>query len=199
MSLRHALLGLLANAPQNGYDLTKRFEETLSGHAWNAGHSQIYPELKRMTADGLIEVVDEGSRGSKVYGVTEAGREELRRWMFSPLGDSPPRNEFVLRLFMLSSLDLPDVRVLVERMAGTSDAGADELAHTIKEIEERTPPGQPHGYARFAAEFGRRWFELQRDWARWVLVELEAGHEPPPGNEEHEEGTRHEVEAGRES
>ncbi|MGI5245387.1 PadR family transcriptional regulator [Dactylosporangium sp. CA-139066] len=176
MSLRHALLGLLADRPQTGYDLTKRVEETLAGYAWNAGHSQIYPELKRMTADGLAEVVDEGSRGSKVYGVTEAGRAELRRWMFSPLGEAPARNEFVLRLFMLSSLDLPDVRVLAEQMAAASDRQAVELGHTIKEIEDATPAGQPHGYARFAAEFGRRWFEMQRDWARWLLEQLEQAH-----------------------
>lgn len=173
MSLRHALLGLLADTPQNGYDLTKRFEQTLSGHAWSAGHSQIYPELKRMTVEGLVEVVDEGSRGSKVYGVTGAGRAELRRWMFTPLGDTPPRNEFALRLFLMSSLDLDDLRVLVERMSSESDEQAVELTHTIKEIEDATPPGQPQGYARFAAEFGRRYYELQRDWARWVLEQME--------------------------
>jgi DNA-binding PadR family transcriptional regulator len=181
MSLRHALLGLLADRPQNGYDLTKRFEETLAGHAWNAGHSQIYPELKRMTGDGLIQVVDEGSRGSKVYGVTVAGRAELRRWMFSPPGDTPPRNEFVLRLFMLSSLDLPDVRLLVDRMAARSDEQVTGLDHTIKEIEDSAPPGKPHGYARFAAEFGRRYYALQRDWAIWVLEELEQEDNGPGG------------------
>jgi PadR family transcriptional regulator AphA len=178
MSLRHALLGLLADTPQNGYDLAKRFEQTLSGHAWSAGHSQIYPELKRMTSDGLIEVVDEGSRGSKVYGVTDAGRAELRRWMFSPMGETPQRNEFALRLFLLSSLDLADVRELVDRMASASGDEAVELAHAIKEIEDATPPGQPYGYARFAAEFGRRYYELQRDWARWVLEQLEGTRRP---------------------
>jgi DNA-binding PadR family transcriptional regulator len=121
-----------------------------------------------MTAEGLLEIVDEGSRGSKTYGVTDAGRAELRRWMFSPVGDTPPRNEFALRLFLLSSLDLPDARIIVERMASTSDEQAVELAHAIKEIEATTLPG----YSRFAAEFGRRYYELQRDWARWVLEEL---------------------------
>jgi PadR family transcriptional regulator AphA len=173
MSVRHALLGLLADTEQTGYELTKRFDEMLSRFAWNAGHSQIYPELKRMTADGLIEVVGEGARNSKRYGVTPAGRDELRRWMFSPLSESVVRNEFVLRLFLLSSLDLPDTRALAERMATSSDEQATGLAGVIKTIEDHTPPGQPPGYARFAAEFGRRWFELQRDWARWVLEQLD--------------------------
>nr|BFE65218.1 helix-turn-helix transcriptional regulator [Dactylosporangium thailandense] len=180
MSLRHALLGLLSDTPQNGYDLTKRFEVTLSSHAWNAGHSQIYPELKRMLADGLIEVVDEGSRGSKVYGVTEPGREELRRWMFSPLGETPPRNEFVLRLFMLSSLEVPDVKVLAEQMAGASDAEVAELDHVIKQMDEAAAAGHAQGYSRYAAEFGRRYYALQRDWARWVVEQMDRDAAGPP-------------------
>jgi len=179
MSLRHALLGLLADTPQTGYDLAKRFDMTLADHAWHASHSQIYPELKRMTLDGLVQVVEEGARGSRVYDVTAEGRAELRRWMFTPLGDTPARNEFVLRLFMLSSLDLPDVRVLVDRMAEASNAEAVQLAGIIGEIERDTPPGAGPGYAMFAAEFGRRYFELQRDWARWVLGELERHAEAP--------------------
>jgi len=182
MSLRHALLGLLADTPQTGYDLAKRFELTLADHAWHASHSQISPELKRMAVDGLVQVVEEGARGSRVYDVTAEGRAELRRWMFTPLGDSPARNEFVLRLFLLSSLDLPDVRELVDRMAEASDAEVVQLAGAIEAIERETVPGAGPGYARFAAEFGRRYFELQRDWARWVLRELEhhVEVEPPP-------------------
>jgi PadR family transcriptional regulator AphA len=171
MSLRHALLGLLADTPQTGYDLAKIFELTLAEHAWHASHSQIYPELKRMLADGLVQVVEEGARGSRVYDVTADGRAELRRWMFSPMGDTPARNEFVLRLFMLSSLELPDVRVLVDRMAEASEAEVVQLTGVIEEME-RTATSGP-GYARFAAEFGRRYFGLQRDWARWVRQELE--------------------------
>ncbi|WP_027343960.1 PadR family transcriptional regulator [Hamadaea tsunoensis] len=179
MSLRHALLGLLADSPQTGYDLTKRFDQTLSGYAWSAGHSQIYPELKRMMGDGLVGVVDEGARGSKTYGITDEGRAELRRWMFSPVGDTPPRNEFVLRLFMLSSLDLADTRVLTENMAAASEQEVAELRQAISDIEKHTPADAGPGYARFAAEFGLRYFQLQADWARWVLSELEKHRDQP--------------------
>ncbi|MBA3728896.1 MAG: PadR family transcriptional regulator, partial [Actinobacteria bacterium] len=44
MSLRHALLGLLAERPMSGYDLTKVFDSSLA-YVWSAKHSQIYPEL----------------------------------------------------------------------------------------------------------------------------------------------------------
>src|SRR5688500_8244241 len=81
MSLRYALLGLLADEPASGYDLTRSFEKALRRYAWHAQHSQIYPELTRLAADGLVEIASEGARGRRVYSITEAGRTELRRWM----------------------------------------------------------------------------------------------------------------------
>ena len=47
MSLRHALLGLLADRPYSGWQLLKHFEGSLA-YAWPALHSQIYPELARL-------------------------------------------------------------------------------------------------------------------------------------------------------
>jgi hypothetical protein len=43
MSLRHALIGLLAEQPASGWDLTQRFEDLL-GTVWPAGHPQIAAE-----------------------------------------------------------------------------------------------------------------------------------------------------------
>src|SRR5438093_632739 len=48
MSLRHALLGLLADHPMTGYDLTRTFDRSLA-NVWPASHSQIYPELARLS------------------------------------------------------------------------------------------------------------------------------------------------------
>ena len=59
MSLRHAVLGMLASQPGTGYELTQWFDRSLS-HAWHASHSQIYPELAKLEAEGLVEVIGEG-------------------------------------------------------------------------------------------------------------------------------------------
>ncbi|GAB2713189.1 PadR family transcriptional regulator [Kitasatospora kifunensis] len=172
MSLRHALLGLLADQPQTGYDLSKRFEESLSRYAWHAGHGHIYPELKKMAADDLIEVVGEGMRGSKTYGITERGTAELREWMFTPK-DAPMRSESVLRLFLLSALDPKDTRTLVSEVIEHAEADAAALRQAIQSIEAAAQPGEKPPFARFAAEFGLRFQELQRDWAQWAIRELD--------------------------
>ena len=70
MSLRHALIGLLAEQPASGWDLSRRFQDIL-GSVWPAGHPQIYGELRRLDEDGLIEVVAEGPRGRKEYRATD--------------------------------------------------------------------------------------------------------------------------------
>ena len=61
MSLRYALLALLTAQPMTGYDLARAFHTSV-GHVWHAPDSQIYPELRRMEADGLL--AGERSRGA---------------------------------------------------------------------------------------------------------------------------------------
>ncbi len=80
MSLRYAALGLLAQHPGSGYDLLKRFENSMA-NVWPATQSQLYGELNKLAEAGLIEVTDIGPRGRKEYRVTKAGREDLLRWM----------------------------------------------------------------------------------------------------------------------
>src|SRR5262252_2930036 len=82
VSLRHALLGVLKDRPLTGYDLVRYFQGTL-GFLWSAPQSQIYPELRRMEAAGLVTatVKPRGQRAQKrIYSVTDAGMAELRRW-----------------------------------------------------------------------------------------------------------------------
>ena len=107
MSLRYALLGLLAEEPASGYELTRKFQQVLQRYAWHAQNSQVYPELNQLSRDGLAEVIEEGPRGRRTYAITDAGREELRQWMRNPPDVYLVRNEFVLRLFLLSALSRP--------------------------------------------------------------------------------------------
>ena len=88
MSLRHALLALLTAEPMTGYDLSRAFGASVS-HVWHAPDSQIYPELRRMEADGLLigTEVPWGPRGKKrEYQLTDAGLAAFRAWMNQPLG-----------------------------------------------------------------------------------------------------------------
>ncbi|GAA3545528.1 helix-turn-helix transcriptional regulator [Nonomuraea rosea] len=85
MSLRHALLALLEAGAMTGYELAKQFDQSVA-YVWHAQHSQIYTELRKLEAEGLV-VAETLARGDKAlatkraYTLTEDGEHELRRWV----------------------------------------------------------------------------------------------------------------------
>ncbi|MDQ0643262.1 PadR family transcriptional regulator [Microbacterium murale] len=105
MSLRYALLAILRVGPLSGYDLQKQFSQSV-GHVWHAPDSQIYPELRKMEAAGLVEGEDQlrGARGTRrVYHVTPEGDRAFMEWMGSPLDYQRVRDPAHLRAAYLES------------------------------------------------------------------------------------------------
>lgn len=105
MSLRYALLAILRVGPLSGYDLQKQFSQSV-GHVWHAPDSQIYPELRKMQTDGLIEGEEQvrGQRGMRrVYHVTEAGDRAYEQWMATPLEYQRVRDPAHLRAAYLEN------------------------------------------------------------------------------------------------
>lgn len=113
MSLRSALLGLLSAEPMSGYDLDRIMNETF-GYVWTAPHSQIYPTLRQMEREGLIEaeVQRTGGRERRVYRVLEAGDAELRQWAAEPISYSGERDVAHLKASMLHLLSLDEAEAL---------------------------------------------------------------------------------------
>ena len=107
--MRHALLGVIKDTPLTGYDLVHHFQGTV-GYVWSAPQSQIYPELRRMEAQGLVKakIAPRGKKAQKrIYSITDAGMAELRRWAtdFMPLPSQ--RDPIMLKaaFFDLGSLE----------------------------------------------------------------------------------------------
>ncbi|GAA1701559.1 helix-turn-helix transcriptional regulator [Microbacterium sediminicola] len=105
MSLRYALLALLRVGPLSGYDLAKQFTQSV-GHVWHAPDSQIYPELRKMEGEGLVEAEEQarGERGRRrMYHVTPTGDQAFLDWMASPLEYQRTRDPAHLRAAYLET------------------------------------------------------------------------------------------------
>jgi DNA-binding PadR family transcriptional regulator len=99
MSLRHALLAILAVEPLTGYDLTKYFDRS-AANVWHAPHSQIYPELRKLESAGLVTAESEarGDHGVKrTYSITDAGLDVLVEWVEEATPPAPERDDFHLK------------------------------------------------------------------------------------------------------
>jgi DNA-binding PadR family transcriptional regulator len=74
--VRAALLLLLAEEPRNGYQLMQAIEE-LSGGRWRPSPGSIYPTLAQLEDEELIRATN--SDGTKLFEITEAGREHVEQ------------------------------------------------------------------------------------------------------------------------
>jgi PadR family transcriptional regulator, regulatory protein AphA len=171
MSLRHALIGLLRQAPASGYDLMQVFTVSLA-HIWPATKSQVYAELSKLADAGLLAVISEGPRGRKEYAPTEAGLAELRWWMLETTPEIHPRSELLLRVFLLGALtrdQAGDYLMWVQERA-VEDVTA------LNALHDSIPWDDSNGdlllYGRLVLEFGRRLSELTRDWTVWATGQI---------------------------
>ena len=70
----------------------------------------------------MVEVVGEGARSSRTYAVTDAGREEMRRWLIETEPNRAQRNETAVRWFLLGVLEPDDRRVGARARARDAEA-----------------------------------------------------------------------------
>ena len=174
MSLRHALLGLLAEQPASGWDLSHRFDEVL-GSIWPAGHPQIYGELRKLEQERLIEVDSEGPRRRKTYRVTDAGLEAVRHWLTSVEVDHTMRLEPLLRSVFFWLLTAEE---LSEYLRNEADHYAKVAAmyRAVADAKDRGEYGdspQTHSL-RIAAEAGARLNQALAEWATWAQTQASA-------------------------
>lgn len=136
-NVAHVILGFLAKSdePLSGYDI-KQWVDGSVRFFFAASFGQIYPELKKLAAAGLIEGAsnDTGGRARTEYTITPAGREVLRDWLLRPENRLEMRDEAILRIFFSSELTKD------ERVEKLLELRAERLAsyEALQEVEERT-------------------------------------------------------------
>lgn len=110
MSVRHALLALLAEGPKFGLRLQQEFESR-TGEVWPLNVGQVYTTLQRLERDGLVESDVAGGDGpQKDFRITPEGHRELTEWLHTPPdSDIPPRDELVIKV--LVAVRVPGVEV----------------------------------------------------------------------------------------
>src|ERR671936_1073959 len=99
-STAYVILGMLGWRPMSGYEI-KSLVDKSTRLFWAASYGQIYPELRRLAAAGLIEgkARPQGERKRNVYRLTPAGRKELLTWLRSDPEVFEVRDEGLLKLF----------------------------------------------------------------------------------------------------
>ncbi len=173
-SSMEVLLGLLEIEPMSGYDLGLTIRESV-GYIWNESYGQIYPNLKRLAAEGFVTSKTERQKGKPdrdIYSVTKKGRERMAAWLKVKPQPEIPRNELLLKLFFGAQVS-PEISIEhVEQMMESESAYLREFKRIEREDIAKVQhyPGAP--YWKMAARFGQLELEAHLRWAKETLAEL---------------------------
>ncbi|MDH5751981.1 MAG: PadR family transcriptional regulator [Deltaproteobacteria bacterium] len=99
-----------------GYEIKQFIGESI-GHFWSEGYGQIYPMLRKLADEGLIEGTKEESstRPERTrFHITAAGRDGFEAWMQTPVTLQPMRNELLLRVFFGTQAPAGTLQKLLE-------------------------------------------------------------------------------------
>ena len=174
MSLAHALLTSLLEQPSSGYDLTRRFDDTI-GAFWNARHQQIYRELACMEARGWVEASPAASRRKKEYRVRPAGRDELARWMAQPSPPVPHRHAFAVKLRASNVVGGVDLRPEMRQSIADQEALLQRLrAHEARHYPDGQPLSREAAINHRILRRGILVEQMRMEWCREVLEFLDA-------------------------
>jgi DNA-binding PadR family transcriptional regulator len=124
----YVILGALRHGPKSGYEI-KKLVDKATRFFWAASYGQIYPELRRLQEQGLIETSDEqvGGRRRVRYRLTRAGRAKLVRWLREPAAGYELRDEGLLKLFFADALSADEALELVRAFRREREAILEKL------------------------------------------------------------------------
>jgi DNA-binding PadR family transcriptional regulator len=114
MSVRHALLALLSEAPKYGLQLRQEFEAR-TGEVWPLNVGQVYTTLQRLERDGFVTSDGNDEGPQKGYRITGAGEEELAVWLRTPpQSDGPPRDGLLIKVLVAAQTPGVDVHDVIQ-------------------------------------------------------------------------------------
>jgi DNA-binding PadR family transcriptional regulator len=202
--LELAILGLLKEQELHGYELKKRLADTL-GIGSGVSFGSLYPALGRLEAAGAVKAVEanpagdsipmtgsiggelaafrarkataRGSRGKKVYGITERGQQLFEELLATESGSNDDDRAFNLRLAFARYLP-PEARIgMLERRRAFL---LERLARTRAAI--RTGWERLDGYGKSLIEHGTETTERDISWLeRLIAGERAAASSAVPG------------------
>ena len=136
--LELAVLGLLKEVPMSGYELKKQLSLKL-GAFWRVSYGSLYPCLKRLAADGAldVEVSPFTSRKKHVYRLTDQGNRQFHQLLETADGHELEQDRFSMRLAFFRYLR-PEARLYqLERRRGYLQERLADLRASVRTARER--------------------------------------------------------------
>lgn len=181
MSLPHFILGALADQPMTGYDLNKSFQTSIN-HFWSTDQSQIYRALQGLKKRGFVtdkQIIQQDYPNKKLYSISPTGKQELRRWLQTPLGDneSPVREGWLGQLFFANHVEPAQTIEVLQAYLREEEQVVTQLTALHKAFVQQHPERSTGRIDRLRVatlEFGISTRRAGVRWLRHLITELES-------------------------
>ncbi|MEZ4600993.1 MAG: PadR family transcriptional regulator [Syntrophotaleaceae bacterium] len=169
MSVKYAMLGILAEKDLHGYELKSSFDEKI-GEFWSLNYGQIYTTLDRLEKEDLVthdRQAQDRRPDRKIYSITRKGREELLEWLSTPVSKVRAlRDEFFIKLVFMDKRDPASILELIEKQKALYLKQMTRL--TQRKVALKKKPGNPDMLTTellmdaglFHAEADIKWLDL---------------------------------------
>jgi DNA-binding PadR family transcriptional regulator len=153
MALRHATLAALLEGEASGYQLAKRFDVSVANF-WSTTPQQLYRELDRLEAEGLVEarlVCQQRRPDKRVFTITEAGRADLDRFTATPAKPAAMRDELLVKL---QAVDIGDAHAVRKELIARLDRARAKLARYDRLLADMLDGRDADAFERDAERIG---------------------------------------------
>lgn len=176
--LKHGILGLLNYGSMSGYEIMEVFKNSLN-YFWNANTSQIYRELQNLKAkdfvtDKTIEQI--GKPDKKLFTITEAGQQELQKWLREPFKDST-NNAVLMKVFFMGELTPEENLQRFKKLKHKYEGILLEFS-SIHEISDQYEKNfvknhEKSLYWKMTIDYGIRQLKMMTEWCQSCIEKLE--------------------------
>jgi DNA-binding PadR family transcriptional regulator len=172
------ILGLLSESPLTGYQI-KKIIDVRFRFFWSESYGQLYPALKSLLQEGLIEEItsDSSKRAQKTYAILPSGLSLLQDWIQEPVERETVRFEILMKMYFshLVEADVMIRHLLVFQQAHEMDLKLLRMfENELKPIIDQDPN---HPYVLRVIDFGQKVNEAYLEWTKETLLFLESRKE----------------------
>jgi DNA-binding PadR family transcriptional regulator len=174
MNIQDVILGFLYEKPMSGYDVKQMMENSVS-YFFDATFGAIYPALRKMEKEGLVEkqvIQQDGKPNKNLFAITATGIAQFQHYLNSPVNPTITRSDILIRIFFGRFTTQEKVREWLLEEREKSQAMSDDL----NRVADMYPNMEQH--KRFTLEFGIRQAEMTLGMVKEELKKM---------NEEQEE------------
>lgn len=166
------LLGLLSKDSYSGYEIKRILAKTTTFYG-SESNAQIYPVLKKLEAQGLVESAldtSSGARNKRVFSLSAKGRAELLKWLEHDCDIQLYRENFLLQLSLGQHLTNEQLIKKLQHYKQSILAKLDSLASIMQHIKTAHVNKPDQKYLLLSYDHMQHMLEAKLQWCEQILA-----------------------------